>query len=57
MKLTAETITEEQIRSFESDVMAYGSSNAEKRDAVDLTTWALIDHNMDCAVCRFTRRK
>lgn len=39
--LTADTITDEQIREWESDVLAHGT-DAQKRRAVDLATRALV---------------
>ncbi|HEX6052751.1 MAG TPA: hypothetical protein VFZ21_25975 [Gemmatimonadaceae bacterium] len=42
MKVTAETITDEQIREFEAWVCEYGT-DAEKCDAVDLATYALME--------------
>lgn len=40
MKVTADSITDEQIREWESDVCEHGT-NTEKREAVDLATVAL----------------
>ena len=42
MKVTADTITDEQIREWESDVLATGT-DSEKCKAVDLATLALGD--------------
>lgn len=42
VKVTAKTITDEQIREFEAWICEHGT-DAEKCDAVDLATWALME--------------
>ncbi len=42
VKVTADTISDDQIRQWESDVIEYGD-DTEKREAIDLATVALGD--------------